>query len=86
MPETPKTLADAYKGKLMSLQQLEAAVDAFMLDPTISHLVVSEGVVIDPAAAVRASDHATKHLSRADVSQRSKRDAVKSAMLLARVR
>ena len=84
MPDTRQTIGDLYKAKAVSEEQLEAAVDAFMRDPSTHFFRIAEDIVIDPAAAVRASEHARAMLAMADIKKASKRSAVRSAILLSR--
>ena len=42
MPDAPQTLGDLIKAKVLSIEQLHAAADAYMVDPTTT-LFVFEG-------------------------------------------
>ena len=76
-----QTLGDLYKAKAITPDDLTAAVDAYMADSsTGAHRL--GGYSLDLAAAVLASTHATGILARSDVGDRSKRDAVRSALLI----
>jgi hypothetical protein len=82
--KTGATFGDLYKAKSITDGDLEAAVDAYFLDPTSSLFVMGEGHGVDLAAAVSASLFATEMAADPKRKLASRRAAVRSAILLAR--
>ena len=78
------TFGDLYKAKAIIEADLEAAVDAFMADPTTYRVAVGEGYAVDPHAAVSASPFALGMLAKPEAKPGSKRSAVRTAILLSK--
>ena len=78
------TFGDLYKAKSIIEADLDAAVDAFMTDPSLTTFQMSEGFDLDPHGAVSASPFALGMLAKPDAKPTSKRNAVRTAILLAR--
>ena len=83
MPDLPTT-GDLFKAKAVTDDELTIAADAYLATPDMGPFPIAKGYRIDIAAAVEANTHAKGMVARADVEERSKRSAVKSAILLAR--
>ena len=76
-----KTLGDLHKAKAFTPGELDAAVDAYMADPATGEYAIGT-YTLDLAAAVLASTYATDLLAVSGKSDRSRRQAVKTALLL----
>ena len=78
------TFGDLYKAKAILEADLEAAVEAYMTDPSIDQFAISGKHIADPAAAVKASTFATLMLCDPANAPKSKRSAVRAAILLSK--
>lgn len=78
-------LADLYKAKHLTDDDLTAAVAGYLADPTPGPRAIADGITLDIAAAVLASPYATEILAREDAPEPRRRMAVRTAILLARV-
>ncbi|BAQ44507.1 hypothetical protein [Methylobacterium aquaticum] len=79
------TAGEAYKQKLLTNDALDAAIGAYLADPSKPvALEVGKGS-IDVAAAVLAHAYAVEVLAREGVTGPQQRNAVKTAILLATV-
>ena len=84
MPDLNPTVGDLFKAKAVTDDQGNALVDAVLAGRTDERAELGEGYVLDVAAAVKASPFATSVL-RDDTSRPgAKRNAVRTAILLAR--
>ncbi|MCJ2009223.1 hypothetical protein [Methylobacterium sp. J-092] len=77
------TTGDLIKAKTIASDELNAAVDAFMEDPTVRLFRFASGYTVDLAAAVKASRHARATLSEPTAKDGARRSAVRTAILLA---
>ncbi|WP_336488244.1 hypothetical protein [Methylobacterium nigriterrae] len=84
MAEASATIGDLVKAKAVTAGQVEAAVDAYMADPTTTLFQFADECVLDLAAAVKADRHASAVLRDKTVFKGAKRAAVRTAILLAR--
>ena len=75
---------DLFKSKAILDADLNAAVDAYIADPTTSRFSIRDRHVADLTAAVAASPYAQDMLANPSVKEGSKRNAVRTAILLAR--
>lgn len=75
---------DAYKQKLVPAEEIDAAVSAYLTDRTALTTVTVDGKHIDVAAAVLAQPYTIEVLVREDATPMQKRQAVRTAILLAR--
>jgi len=80
---TPTT-GDLFKAKTLTEEDLAAAVDAFMADPTTTAFLFGDGYWIDLAEAVRSHEWASVTVGTKDATEHLKRTAVRTAILLAR--
>ncbi|MGH1592317.1 hypothetical protein ACRBEV_32865 (plasmid) [Methylobacterium phyllosphaerae] len=80
----PETVTELLQGQAITPADLDAAVDAFLIDPKIGLFEVAPGRQVDLTAAVRADRHATAILTEPTARAGSRRAAVRSAILLAR--
>lgn len=78
------TTGELYKSKAILEEDLVAAVEAFMTDPTTTTFLMGEGYTIDLTAAVADSPFAIDMLADPKIREASKRSAVRTAILLAR--
>ena len=78
------TFGELYKSKAILEADLEAAVDAFMADPTTYRVLIGEGYTTDPHTAVSASPFALGLLSMPDAKPGSQRSTVQTAILLSK--
>ena len=83
MAETPTT-GELFKAKAILNEDVDAAVDAFMADPTLTAFLMGDGYVLDLAAAVQANPFAKRMLADPAMRDALKRTAVRAAILLAR--
>lgn len=78
------TTSDLFKAKLVTDEEVNAAVDVFMRDATVSLLRFASGHTLDPAAAVKAHEPARIAVTDSDRSEKFRRGMVRTAILLAR--
>lgn len=78
------TFGELYKAKAIVETDLDAAVEAFMADPSLTAFLMGGGYTADLAAAVTASSFAAEMIADPVIKPQSKRNAVRTAILLAR--
>lgn len=78
-----RTFGELFKTKAITDADLDAAVDAYVADPTLTLFMIGEGYGIDLAAAIADSVFATGMVTKANAKLASKRSAVRTAILLA---
>ena len=78
------TTSDLFKAKTITDDEVNAAVDVFMRDATVSLFKFASGHTLDPAAAVKAHDPAARAVIDPDRSEKFRRGMVRTAILLAR--
>ncbi len=78
------TFGELYKAKAILEADLEAAIDAFIADPTTVSFTIGEAYTVDPHAAVAASPFATATMAQANSSEYVKRSFVRMAILLSK--
>lgn len=76
-------LGELYKGKKVLEEEVAAAIDAYMADPTTGLFMIGEGYGVDLAAAVAANGWATERYNAKDATETHRRQAVRTAILLA---
>ena len=82
----PQTTGELFKAKEILDEDIAAAVDAFMANPTgATAIPLGEGYELDAIAAVAASKFAREAMVSPDASDHLKRAAVRTAILLARL-
>ncbi|AWN51410.1 hypothetical protein [Methylobacterium sp. 17Sr1-1] len=79
------TGGDAYKQKLLTDDALDAAISAYLADPSAPAIIEIGDKRLDVAAAVLANAYSTEVLAREGVTGPQRRHAVKTAILLAPV-
>ena len=79
------TGGEAYRAKLLTDDMLDAAISAYLADPSKPAVVEIGKGSIDVAAAVLANAYSTEVLAREGVTGPQQRNAVKTAVLLAQV-
>ncbi|MGE7417458.1 hypothetical protein [Methylobacterium tarhaniae] len=79
------TGGEAYRAKLLTDDALDEAISAYLADPSKSAVIEIEKARLDIAAAVLANAYSTEVLAREDATGPQKRNAVKTAILLAPV-
>ncbi|AWN55080.1 hypothetical protein [Methylobacterium sp. 17Sr1-1] len=79
------TAGDAYKQKLLTDDALDAAISAYLADPSKLAVLEIGKARLDVAAAVLANAYSTEVLAREGVTAPQQRNAVKTAILLAPV-
>jgi len=84
MAESPPTTGELFKAKAITEEDVVAAVDAYMADPTTTLFVMGEGYGLDLAEAVRTHEWAFVTVSHSTATDHLKRAAVRTAILLAR--
>ena len=75
---------DLLKAKIFTDDEVNAAVDVFMRDATVSLFRFASGHALDPAAAVKAHDPAARAVTDPDRNEKFRRGMVRTAILLAR--
>jgi hypothetical protein len=83
MAESP-TVADLFKAKALTDNDILAAVDAYMADPTTTLFVMGNGYGLNLAEAVRSHEWASVTVAHSTATDHLKRTAVRTAILLAR--
>lgn len=84
MADSRATTGDLHKAKTLTEAGVQAAVDAFMADPTTTAFLFGDGYRIDLAEAVSSHEWAKVTLANKDTTDHLRRAAVRSAILLAR--
>lgn len=79
------TGGEAYKQKLLTDDALDAAILAYLADPSKPAVIEIGKGSLDVAAAVMANAYSVEVLAREDVTAPQRRHAVKTAVLLAPV-
>jgi hypothetical protein len=83
MAENPTT-GELYKAKTILEADVQAAVDAFMADPTTTAFLFGDGYQINIAEAVSNHEWAKVTVANKDTTDHLRRAAVRTAILLAR--
>ena len=78
------TTGDLFKAKTVTDDEVNAAVDVFMRDATVSLFRFASGHTLDPAAAVKDHEPARKAVADPDRPEKFRRGMVRTAILLAR--
>ncbi|GJE46665.1 hypothetical protein [Methylobacterium soli] len=84
MAESPPTTGELFKAKAITAEDLHAAVDAYIADPTTTLFLMGEGYGLDLAEAVRTHEPSRKAFESPDESPIFKRTMVQTAIILAR--
>ena len=74
--------SDLLKAKIVTDDEVSAAVNVFMRDPTASLFRFASGHTLDPAAAVKAHEPARKAVADPDRTVKFRRGMVRTAILL----
>ncbi|TXN60173.1 hypothetical protein [Methylobacterium sp. WL6] len=80
---TDLTTAELSKAKTVSDDEVSAAVDGFLHDPTMSMFRFASGHTLDPAAAVKALEPAKAAIADPTQGEKYQRGMVRTAILLA---
>ncbi|ACL58822.1 hypothetical protein [Methylobacterium nodulans] len=83
MPDTP-TIGELYKLKHVTDEQLDAAVRDYLNDPTPGMRLITEGVALDLTAVVLGHPYVREVLARENAPEAQRRNAERTAILLAR--
>jgi hypothetical protein len=84
MADSRATTGELYKAKAILEADVQAAVDAFMADPTTTAFLFGDGYQIDLAEAVSSHEWAKVTVANKDTTDHLRRAAVRTAILLAR--
>lgn len=76
-------IGELLQAKAITRAALDAAVEAFLADPSIGAFEIAPGCIVDLTAAVKADRHATATYKEPTAKAGSRRAAVRSALLLA---
>jgi hypothetical protein len=79
------TGGEAYRAKLPTDDAIDAAISAYLADPSAPAVIEIEKGRIDVATAVLAHTYAVEVLAREGVTGPQRRNAVRTAVLLAPV-
>ncbi|MCP1539024.1 hypothetical protein [Methylorubrum extorquens] len=85
MADSSFTVGELFKAKAVTDEQVNAAVEAYLADPETSAYRLTGGYSINLLDAVSRHSFSQQVLSNPNASQPLKRDAVRTAILLARV-
>ena len=77
------TTGELFTAKAVTDDEVAAAVDVFMRDPTVSLFRFASGHTVDPAAAVKAYEPAARAVVDPDRSEKFRRRMARTAILLA---
>ncbi|ACL62793.1 hypothetical protein [Methylobacterium nodulans] len=83
MPDHP-TISTLIVRNVVTFDQLDAAVEAYLSDPTSGPREIGNGVTIDIAAAVQAYSTAKGLAAEQSFEESTRRLLVRTSMLLAR--
>jgi hypothetical protein len=83
MAESP-TVADLFKAKALTDNDILAAVDAYMADPHTTVFMMGQGYGLNLAEAVRSREWTRTTVASAKTNEHVKRHFVRTAILLAR--
>ncbi|MGY2048159.1 hypothetical protein [Methylobacterium sp. JK268] len=78
------TLADLFKARSLTDQDLSAAVTAYFSDPRPGPREIARGIRLDIAAAIAAHDWARTVVADETIIATARRNAVRAAILRAR--
>jgi hypothetical protein len=84
MTDSRATTGELYKAKAILEADVQAAVDAYMADPTTTAFLFGDGYQIDLAASVEASTFASLVVKDGHATDHLRRAAVRTVILLAR--
>lgn len=84
MPDPNPTVGELFKAKAVTDEQVNAAVHAFLADVEASTLSIADGYVVDLDAAVAGHFGVSLLVADEEASVNQKREAVRTAILLAR--
>ncbi|WP_342111312.1 hypothetical protein [Methylobacterium sp. SI9] len=73
------------EAKVITRAELDAAVEAFIVNPQVGAFEIAPGYTVDLTAAVKADRHATATVKEPTAKSGSRRAAIRSALLLARL-
>jgi phosphoglycolate phosphatase-like HAD superfamily hydrolase len=79
------TAGEAYRAKLITDDALDAAIAAYLADPSQPAMLEIGDKRLDIAAAVLANAYSVEVLAREGVTGPQRRNAVKTAILLASI-
>lgn len=82
----PPTIADLFKAKAVTDEQVDRAVETYLAEPRTSAHPIAEGYTVDLAAAVSGHGWASRVAADPAAHPVLKRAAVQTAILLARAR
>ena len=84
MPDPNPTVGELFKAKAVTDEQVNAAVVAYLADPTLDAHALTDGYSLDLAAAVAGHGWAKQVVGNPEASPNLKRGAIRTAILLAR--
>ena len=84
MAESPPTVGELFKAQAITVEDVDAAVEAYFSDPRTTLFVMGGDYQLDLKAAVKAHAFARDHLRNPEASPGLKRAAVRKAIMLAR--
>ena len=84
MADCSPTVDELFKAKAVTDEQVNAAVEAYLADPTVGVIRIADGCGVDIAKAVEAHPFTRATLAGAKPGPSRKRKAIRAAILLAR--
>ncbi|QIJ76170.1 hypothetical protein GU700_17170 [Methylobacterium sp. NI91] len=84
MPDPNPTVGELFKAKAVTDEQVNAAVEAYLVKPETDAHLIADGYVLDLGAAVAGHGWASQVVANPESSPGLRRSAVRTAILLAR--
>ncbi|CAO4137929.1 hypothetical protein [Methylorubrum extorquens] len=84
MPDPNSTVGELFKAKAVSYDQVMAAVDAYLADPTNAAYPIADGYSLGLVVAVSGYGFASQLVADPASDPAHKREAIRIAILLAR--
>ncbi|MBB5765906.1 hypothetical protein ABEV34_11735 [Methylorubrum rhodesianum] len=84
MADSSPTVGELFKAKAVTVQQVDAAVEAYLTDLEASAFPIADGYVVDLDSAVAEHFGVSLLVSDEEANTDLKRGAVRTAILLAR--
>ncbi|CAO4140615.1 hypothetical protein LPLAFNJD_LOCUS736 [Methylorubrum aminovorans] len=84
MADSSPTVGELFKAKVVTDEQVNAAVEAYLAKPETNAHPIADGYVLDLAAAVAGHAWASEVIASPEASPGLRRAATRTAILLAR--
>jgi hypothetical protein len=84
MADSSPTIGELFRAKAVTGEQVSALVEAYLEDREAGRRAIADGYVVDLSAAVSEHAWAARVIANKDAGSVVKRNAVRTAILLAR--